>query len=209
MKQLLILSSLLLLIACGNRTRKGSDIDTFMLDGPGSVYIPEDEMLDEATVSAIKTMVAARVEEVYEEVNRRWDPDYLSKQSDRTLEDMFTTRRWRKVYNDVRDLERTFTDSDERHFFVEGGNTWTMGSFDAPFKVSDLVVNPTSKCTAEARFWICPAESEGSEVVWVMEIEDGEWRIDNFIDDTPDHDSGESERFDYLEHMEAYIEANS
>lgn len=203
-----MLSLVLLLLGCGNRTQKASDTDTFMLDGPGSVYIPEDELLDEATILSIRTMVEARVAEVYEEVNRRWDPEYMSKQSDRPLEEMFTTRRWQKVYKDVRDIERQYADSDERHFFIEGGNTWTMGSFDAPFQVSDLVVNPTGKFTAEARFWICPAESEGAEVVWEMEIEDGEWRIDNFIDDTPDHDSSESERFDYLEHMEAYVNAN-
>ena len=205
--------SVLMIIACSgnntpNRQRRGSYYDTTMYDGPGSMYIPEEDRLDEVSTQTIKADVRAFVESVYDEVNRRWANDYVSQPSDSSLEQMFTTRKWQKLYAEVRSIESQYTQSDEKHFFVEGGNTWTMGSFDAPFQVKDLVVNAIDKRNAYASFQLLPAESEGSDILWELEVEDGVWRINNFIDDTPDPDSGETDRFDYTEHMQAYYKAH-
>lgn len=209
MRKLLIAATVALLCAaCGNKTTgntSDNDSDDFMLDGPGSVYVPEEGNLDEATSAAIEASIKERVAEIYKEVNRRWDPDYMSKQSERTLEELYTTKNWQEVFNHVRAIERTMTGSDENHFFVEGGNIWTMGSYDAPFKVSGLAITLQDENAACASFSLCPAESEGVDVVWEMVVEDGEWRINNVIDDTADFDTGESEPFDYMEHMQAYI----
>lgn len=189
--------------------------DTFMLDGPSMEYHPteHDSIMQEQALQSMKESVENRVNEIIAEVNRRSDPDYISKKSERTLEALFTTEEWQTAYNNVLNIQRRLADkngSDEGHLFQEGGNVWTMGSFDAPFTANIQDIQIPGDGTAEVKFYLSPAESEGSTVIWKMALLDGEWRIYDFID-TGEYVTDEDEPaqpVDYLEVMNEYINNN-
>lgn len=189
--------------------------DTFMLDGSSMEYNPteHDSLMHEYAIQSMKESLTERVNEIYAEVNRRYDPDYISKKSERSLEAMFTTEEWQAAYNAVFDIQRRLAEknaSDEGHLFQEGATVWNMGSFDTPFTPNIEDIKVPGDGTAEVRFYLSPAESEGCTVIWKLVLLDGEWRINNFIDTGiyPTDEGEHAQPTDYLQLMNEYIKEN-
>lgn len=223
MKKTILIPLALLMLATGCKGRsekKGpcepAEItDTFMLDGPSMEYNPteHDSLMQEYALQSMKESLTERINEIYAEVNRRYDPSYIIKKSDRSLESMFTTEEWQNAYNAVFDIQRRLAEknaSDEGHLFQEGATVWNMGSYDAPFTPNIEDIKVPGDGTAEVRFYLSPAESEGFTVIWKLVLLDGEWRINDFIDTGvyPTDEGEHAQPVDYLQIMNEYIKEN-
>ena len=208
MKKLFIAATAIIMIAsCNGAFQKQGPCEpsettgTMMLDGPGSVM--PDKVGDE-TRERITKEVTEMVKTIYEEVNHQWRPDYVAGTDDATLEEVYCTEGWQRLYDKVMEVQSRQLEkdgNDENAFFAEGANCWTMGSYDAPFTPNDIEVTALAEDSAFVSFYLMPAESEGCKIGWAMIKDDGQWAIDNFFLIIEDEGAD-----DHRQLMKAYIE---
>ena len=147
------------------------------------------------------------VSDIYKEVNIRWDQSNEGTEFDETMEEKYTTDEWQELYLDLRAIEgeKVAIGNDEGVYFSEGGNVWTMGSFDLPFTTEVVRVEFANDSTADVYFWLKPAESENLPILWEMKKVGDKWLIQNFIEG----DEAYEYEYNYMEHMKDYIKRNS
>ena len=189
-----------LLISCNNSGQK-------------QAQAPKEEFDKQKEEQAIRQMV----DDVYKEVNIRWDESNEGTEFEETMEEKYTTEDWQKLYLDLRaiEAEKVAVGNDEGTYFSEGGNVWTMGSFDQPFTTEIVRVEFADSKTADVYFWLIPAgnlhltesDAQGPQrlpILWQMRKVDDKWLIQNFIEGDEDYDY----EYDYTEHMKDYIKRN-
>ncbi len=112
------------------------------------------------------------------------------------------------MYNQLRSIESENLKSgnDENVYFAEGGNVWTMGSFNIPFTTELKSVEFSNDSTADVYFILKPAESDNILIKWEMLKVDGKWLIHNFLQGDENYTEYV---YDYKVHMKEFIENNT
>lgn len=191
MKQIyIVLFATLLLASCNSGQKQAQTSE------------PEfDKQQEEQTIKAL-------VDEIYKEVNLRWANDSGVIDYANSLEVLYTTKEWQELYNQLRSIESENLKSgnDENVYFAEGGNVWTMGSFNIPFTTELKSVEFSNDSTADVYFILKPAESDNILIKWEMLKVDGKWLIHNFLQGDENYTEYV---YDYKVHMKEFIENNT
>ncbi len=191
MKQIhIVLFATLLLASCNSGQKQAQTSE------------PEfDKQQEEQTIKAL-------VDEIYKEVNLRWANDSGVIDYANSLEELYTTKEWQELYNQLRSIESENLKSgnDENVYFAEGGNVWTMGSFNIPFTTELKSVEFSNDSTADVYFILKPAESDNILIKWEMLKVDGKWLIHNFLQGDENYTEYV---YDYKVHMKEFIENNT
>lgn len=191
MKQIyIVLFATLLLASCNSGQKQAQTSE------------PEfDKQQEEQTIKAL-------VDEIYKEVNLRWANDSEGNDYANSLEVLYTTKEWQELYNQLRSIESENLKSgnDENVYFAEGGNVWTMGSFNIPFTTELKSVEFSNDSTAGVYFILKPAESDNILIKWEMLKVDGKWLIHNFLQGDENYTEYV---YDYKVHMKEFIENNT
>ena len=200
-KSYLLLMSVLLLVGCKSRQQQSNEV--------ASDFDPQKEE------QAIRQMV----DDVYKEVNARWDKSSDRTELEGTLEDNYTTEEWQKLFLDLCaiEAEKVAAGNPDGRYFSEDGNVWTMGSTACPFTTEVVRVEFAGDKAADVYFWLKPAESEnqtesdtlevnkGIPILWEMRKVGDRWLIQNFIQGDVNYNEYE---YNYMEHIKDYINRN-
>jgi hypothetical protein len=178
----------LLLVGCNSRQQQAHEVTSDF-----------DKAKEEQVIRQL-------VDDVYKEVNVRWDKSSEGTGFEGSMEDNYTTEDWQNLYLDLRGIEaekEAVGDTDGK-FFSEDGNVWTMGSVDLPFTTDVVRVEFSDNQTADVYFYLKPAESDPIPILWEMKKVGDKWLIHNFIEG----DEAYEYEYDYTEHIKDYIQRN-
>ena len=162
-----------------------------ILDGPG---MERDTLYNEDAV-------IAQVNAVYDywnELRTNFDENkpYV------TVDDRFGTKEWRQVRDEVAAIDRECECGGFFDFGDEGPlDAWTYDCYEGAIGADSIQVKLQPDSTAEARFLVKDAVTiKGIPIRWLMQIEDGEWRVANifFVKDND---------LDILQNMRDYVES--
>ena len=189
----------LLLVGCNSRQQTSPDPS----QGGELDSLPLGEIKEG---SKEEQVIRQLVDDVYKEVNVRWDKSSEGTGFEGSMEDNYTTEDWQNLYLDLRGIEaekEAVGDTDGK-FFSEDGNVWTMGSVDLPFTTDVVRVEFSENQTADVYFYLKPAESDPIPILWEMKKVGDKWLIQNFIEG----DEAYEYEYDYTEHIKDYIQRN-
>ena len=178
----------LLLVGCNSRQQQAHEVTSDF-----------DKAKEEQVIRQL-------VDDVYKEVNVRWDKSSEGTGFEGSMEDNYTTEDWQNLYLDLRGIEaekEAVGDTDGK-FFSEDGNVWTMGSVDLPFTTDVVRVEFSDNQTADVYFYLKPAESDPIPILWEMKKVGDKWLIQNFVEG----DEAYEYEYDYTEHIKDYIQRN-
>ena len=191
MKQLTLLLSilaLLVLAACKGQTKSGvSDADSTVIN----------EMADTLnTIEAVERQVNA-VYAYWNDLREHYDEDWPS------VDERFGTREWWRVRQDVAAIDRECECGGFFDFGDEGPlDAWTYDCYEGAVRADSIKVKMLAEGMAEVRFLIKDAVTiKGVPIRWLMQVEDGEWRVANiFFEKNND--------LDIFLNMQAYMSEN-
>jgi hypothetical protein len=191
MKQLTLLLSilaLLVLAACKSQTKSGvSDADSTVIN----------EMADTLnTIEAVERQVNA-VYAYWNDLREHYDEDWPS------VDERFGTREWWRVRQDVAAIDRECECGGFFDFGDEGPlDAWTYDCYEGAVRADSIKVKMLAEGMAEVRFLIKDAVTiKGVPIRWLMQVEDGEWRVANiFFEKNND--------LDIFLNMQAYMSEN-
>lgn len=191
MKQLTLLLSilaLLVLAACKSQTKSGvSDADSTVIN----------EMADTLnTIEAVERQVNV-VYAYWNDLREHYDEDWPS------VDERFGTREWWRVRQDVAAIDRECECGGFFDFGDEGPlDAWTYDCYEGAVRADSIKVKMLAEGMAEVRFLIKDAVTiKGVPIRWLMQVEDGEWRVANiFFEKNND--------LDIFLNMQAYISEN-
>lgn len=185
MKKLIISFIALSLMACGNKT-KG---DQPVADST-SVEIPD-------TLNTVETVIN-QVNAVYEYWNQQ--RQHYDENAP-TVDERFGSKEWIRVRHEVEAIDRECECGGFFDFGEEGPlDTWVYDCYEGTVSANDIKVQLQSDGTADVHFLVKDAVTlKGVPIRWIMQIEDGQWRVQNIFFEADDN-------FDILENMRAYAE---
>ena len=184
----LFLMSVLLLVGCQSRQQQSHEVVSDF-----------DSRQEEA---AVRTML----DEVYQEVNLRWNTDSELNSYANSMEELYTTKEYQQMYDTLHAIEvQKFEQGKaDEAFFAVGGNVWTMGAHNLPFSTKVVRVEFPNDSTADLYFFLKPAESDSIPILWQLKKISDQWRIRNFIVGGGYYDYD----YDYMSSMRDYIKRN-
>ena len=165
----IILSVLLSMTACGNKTNSAvSDADTVTI---------VNEVSD--TLYSVEAVVK-QVDAVYEYHNQMREHFDENKPS---LDERFGSKEWQRVRKAVEDVDRDCECGGFFDFGDEGPlDAWIYDCYEGVVSANDIEVKLLPDSTAEVRFLVKDAVTiNGVPIRWLMRVEDGQWRVHNII----------------------------
>ena len=165
----IILSVLLSMAACGNKTNSAvSDADTVTI---------VNEVSD--TLYSVEAVVK-QVDAVYEYHNQMREHFDENKPS---LDERFGSKEWQRVRKAVEDVDRNCECGGFFDFGDEGPlDAWIYDCYEGVVSANDIEVKLLPDSTAEVRFLVKDAVTiNGVPIRWLMRVEDGQWRVHNII----------------------------
>jgi hypothetical protein len=172
------------------------------LDGPGMERNPADadstavnEVPDTLnTVEAVEKQVNA-VYAYWNEQREHYDENKPS------IDELFGTKEWQQVRNEVIAIDRECECGGFFDFGDEGPlDPWTYDCYEGYVSANDIQVKLQPNGTAEVRFLVKDAvTTKGIPMRWLMQVEDGQWRVANIFFEKEDN-------FDILMNMRAYVD---
>ena len=172
------------------------------LDGPGMERDPSDadstavnEVPDTLnTVEAVEKQVNA-VYAYWNEQREHYDENKPS------IDELFGTKEWQQVRNEVIAIDRECECGGFFDFGDEGPlDPWTYDCYEGYVSANDIQVKLQPNGTAEVRFLVKDAvTTKGIPMRWLMQVEDGQWRVANIFFEKEDN-------FDILMNMRAYVD---
>ena len=172
------------------------------LDGPGMERNPADadstavnEVPDTLnTVEAVEKQVNA-VYAYWNEQREHYDENKPS------IDELFGTKEWQQVRNEVIAIDRECECGGFFDFGDEGPlDPWTYDCYEGYVSANDIQVKLQLNGTAEVRFLVKDAvTTKGIPMRWLMQVEDGQWRVANIFFEKEDN-------FDILMNMRAYVD---
>ena len=165
----IILSVLLSMAACGNKTNSAvSDADTVTI---------VNEVSD--TLYSVEAVVK-QVDAVYEYHNQMREHFDENKPS---LDERFGSKEWQRVRKAVEDVDRDCECGGFFDFGDEGPlDAWIYDCYEGVVSANDIEVKLLHDSTAEVRFLVKDAVTiNGVPIRWLMRVEDGQWRVHNII----------------------------
>ena len=169
-------------VACGNKTTgnndNGDEDSVFMLDGPGSVYVPTEE---EVGQYALET-----VQEVYEAVGQAYSSEDWQTQSNE-LDKKFCSKDWNATVKAV--IEKDNQNPEEMGFF--DADYWVMGQdFSKKIYATDLNLEKLLMDDTPWEAAVTLKLHNFSEIPVRVNLiyEGGEWKVDDLTDLSNDLD---------------------
>lgn len=186
MNKLFMIFALVAIISCGNKTNSAaSDADSTIVNEVSDTLY---------TVEAVEKQVNA-VYAYWNELREHYDENKPS------IDDLFGSKEWQRVRNEVIAIDRECECGGFFDFGDEGPlNPWVYDCYEGAISVDSIQVTMQPDGTADVRFLVKDAVTiKGVPMRWLMQVEDGQWRIANvfFVKD---------DNLDILTNMRAYAE---
>ena len=186
MNKLFMIFALVAIISCGNKTNSAaSDADSTIVNEVSDTLY---------TVEAVEKQVNA-VYAYWNELREHYDENKPS------IDDLFGSKEWQRVRNEVIAIDRECECGGFFDFGDEGPlDPWTYDCYEGYVSANDIQVKLLPNGTAEVRFLVKDAVTiEGIPIRWLMQVEDGQWRVANIFFENDDN-------YDILTHMRAYVQ---
>ena len=158
----------------------------------------ENEVSDTLnTVEAIEKQVNA-VYAYWNEQREHYDENNSS------IDELFGSKEWQQVRNEVAAIDRECECGGFFDFGDEGPlDPWTYDCYEGAVSADSIQVKMLPDSTAEVRFLVKDAVTiKGIPIRWIMQMEDGQWRVANIFFEKEDN-------FDILMNMRAYIDSEA
>ena len=186
MKKYYLMLFALIAVACGNKTNsEASDADST------EVHEVSDTL---NTVEAVEKQVDA-VYDYWNELREHYDENKPS------VDERFGSKEWWQVRQQVAAIDRECECGGFFDFGEEGPlDPWTYDCYEGYVSANDIQVKLLPDSTAEVRFFVKDAvTTKGVPIRWLMQVEDGQWRVANIFFEKDDN-------LDILKNMRAYAE---
>ena len=158
----------------------------------------ENEVSDTLnTVEAIEKQVNA-IYAYWNEQREHYDENNPS------IDELFGSKEWQQVRNEVAAIDRECECGGFFDFGDEGPlDPWTYDCYEGAVSADSIQVKMLPDSTAEVRFLVKDAVTiKGVPIRWLMQVEDGQWRVANIFFEKEDN-------FDILMNMRAYIDSEA
>ena len=158
----------------------------------------ENEVSDTLnTVEAIEKQVNA-IYAYWNEQREHYDENNPS------IDELFGSKEWQQVRNEVAAIDRECECGGFFDFGDEGPlDPWTYDCYEGAVSADSIQVKMLPDSTAEVRFLVKDAVTiKGIPIRWIMQMEDGQWRVANIFFEKEDN-------FDILMNMRAYIDSEA
>lgn len=183
---MILMLAFLAIASCGSKTNSAaSDADSTVVD-----EVPDTLN----TVEAVEKQVDA-VYAYWNELRQHYDENKPS------LDERFGSKEWQRVRNEVAAIDRECECGGFFDFGEEGPlDPWLYDCYEGVVSANDIQVKLQPDGTAEVRFLVKDAVTiEGIPMRWLMQVEDGQWRVANIFFEKDDN-------FDILTNMRAYAD---
>ena len=179
--------------SCSNKTKESNvRPDSAASDADSTVVNEVSDTL--YTVEAVEKQVNA-VYDYWNGLREHYDENKPS------VDELFGSKEWQRVREEVAAIDRECECGGFFDFGDEGPlDPWTYDCYEGYVSANDIQVNLQPDSTAEVRFLVKDAVTiKGIPMRWLMQVEDGQWRVANifFVKD---------DNFDILMNMRAYAD---
>ncbi len=168
-KLLIVVTGVLIMAACGNKTKGGEAVDSTLVDS----LMTDSVMLGMSDLWSVEA-VEAQIRVCFEEVNRMGANDGINITR---LDSMFCSKDYlelqSQLYAKVRESQVMF-DGDEGHHWLPGiGTPMTIDSIKSELLTGDQ---------AQAEVWLKDKNGNKGHLEMNLYLEDDAWKIHNWID---------------------------
>ena len=173
------------MISCGKKTNgAASDADSTVVSVPDALN----------SVEAVIKQVDA-IYDYWNELREHYDENKPS------LDERFGTMEWQSVRKEVEAIDRECECGGFFDFGEEGPlDAWVYDCYEGTVSANDIRVTLLSDGRADVRFLVKDAVTiKGVPIRWLMQVEDGQWRVANIFFENDDN-------FDILMGMRAYVD---
>ena len=118
-----------------------------------------------------------------------------------SIDELFGSKEWQRVRNEVIAIDRECECGGFFDFGDEGPlDPWTYDCYEGTVSADSIQVKMQPNGMAEVRFLVKDAVTiKGVPMRWLMQVEDGQWRVANIFFEKEDN-------FDILMNMRAYAD---
>ena len=197
MRKILFTLVSMMLAACGGQKSPQDGGHGTGIDNADSIVV--NDTLN--TVEAVKKQVNA-VYAYWNELRVNYDEGKPS------IDDLFGSKEWQRVRNEVLSIDSVCECGGFFDFGDEGPlDPWTYDCYEGTISADSIQVTMQANGTAEVSFLVKDAVTiKGVPMRWLMQVEDGQWRVANIFFVKEDDGEDQSSNFDILMNMRAYVD---
>ena len=178
--------ALVAITSCGSKTNSStSDADSTVVN-----EVSDTLNIEETVEKQVKAVYA-----YWNEQREHYDENKPS------MDELFGTKEWQRVRNEVIAIDRECECGGFFDFGDEGPlDPWTYDCYEGAVRADSIQVKVQPSGTAEVSFLVKDAVTiKGVPIRWLMQVEDGQWRVANIFFEKDDN-------FDILMNMRAYVD---
>lgn len=184
--KLFMMFALVAITSCGSKTNSStSDADSTVVN-----EVSDTLNIEETVEKQVKAVYA-----YWNEQREHYDENKPS------MDELFGTKEWQRVRNEVITIDRECECGGFFDFGDEGPlDPWTYDCYEGAVRADSIQVKMQPNGTAEVSFLVKDAVTiKGVPIRWLMQVEDGQWRVANIFFEKDDN-------FDILMNMRAYVD---
>jgi hypothetical protein len=184
--KLFMMFALVAITSCGSKTNSStSDADSTVVN-----EVSDTLNIEETVEKQVKAVYA-----YWNEQREHYDENKPS------MDELFGTKEWQRVRNEVIAIDRECECGGFFDFGDEGPlDPWTYDCYEGAVRADSIQVKMQPNGTAEVSFLVKDAVTiKGVPIRWLMQVEDGQWRVANIFFEKDDN-------FDILMNMRAYVD---
>jgi len=184
--KLFMMFALVAITSCGSKTNSAtSDADSTVVN-----EVSDTLNIEETVEKQVKAVYA-----YWNEQREHYDENKPS------MDELFGTKEWQRVRNEVIAIDRECECGGFFDFGDEGPlDPWTYDCYEGAVRADSIQVKMQPNGTAEVSFLVKDAVTiKGVPIRWLMQVEDGQWRVANIFFEKDDN-------FDILMNMRAYVD---
>ena len=184
--KLFMMFALVAITSCGSKTNSStSDADSTVVN-----EVSDTLNIEETVEKQVKAVYA-----YWNEQREHYDEGKPS------VDDLFGSKEWQRVRNEVIAIDRECECGGFFDFGDEGPlDPWTYDCYEGAVRADSIQVKMQPNGTAEVSFLVKDAVTiKGVPIRWLMQVEDGQWRVANIFFEKDDN-------FDILMNMRAYVD---
>ena len=184
--KLFMMFALVAITSCGSKTNSStSDADSTVVN-----EVSDTLNIEETVEKQVKAVYA-----YWNEQREHYDENKPS------MDELFGTKEWQRVRNEVIAIDRECECGGFFDFGDEGPlDPWTYDCYEGAVRADSIQVKMEPNGTAEVSFLVKDAVTiKGVPIRWLMQVEDGQWRVANIFFEKDDN-------FDILMNMRAYVD---
>lgn len=184
--KLFMMFAFVAITSCGSKTNSStSDADSTVVN-----EVSDTLNIEETVEKQVKAVYA-----YWNEQREHYDENKPS------MDELFGTKEWQRVRNEVIAIDRECECGGFFDFGDEGPlDPWTYDCYEGAVRADSIQVKMQPNGTAEVSFLVKDAVTiKGVPIRWLMQVEDGQWRVANIFFEKDDN-------FDILMNMRAYVD---